>query len=351
MMSADMRTISSVVSPRRPLAGALLLILLLAGPEVTAQTTLPNRAAAPARIPSHAGIRVAVTVDDLPGTGLETGPFTYPSNVAGIIAALRAHGIQHATGFVIGSLLEGRTERQAAIDAWIEAGFEVGNHTYTHPSLATADIGTYLANIEANRPLIESLEKRTGQRNHYFRPPYLEEGATAGDRRVLTEYLAAHRYAMARASMDFADWLYTEPYVRCFTQGDHRGLDLLRQRYVEGASAWLAWSATAAQQMVGRPITQVLLVHATIATAQMLDAALTAFDHAGVRYAPLAEALSYNLYHGQYDISGMTVLTQASRKRGTPLPPPPARPTELLDQVCRGRSRSRMRRRSSVSPP
>jgi peptidoglycan-N-acetylglucosamine deacetylase len=336
MMSADMRTISSAVSPRRPLAGALLLILLLAGPEATAQTTLPNRATSPAKIPSHAGIRVAVTVDDLPGTGPETGPFTYPSNVAGIIAALRAHGIQHATGFVIGSLLEGRPERQAAIDAWIEAGFEVGNHTYTHPSLATTDIGTYLANIEANRPLIESLEKRTGQRHHYFRPPYLEEGATVGDRRMLTEYLAAHRYTIARASIDFADWLYTDPYVRCFTQGDHHGLDLLRHRYVEDASAALTWAAAAAQQVAGRPITQVLLVHATIATSQMLDATLTAFDRAGVHYASLAEALSYDVYHGQYNVSGMTVLAQAGVTLHISRPPVPPRPTALLDQVCRG---------------
>jgi peptidoglycan/xylan/chitin deacetylase (PgdA/CDA1 family) len=335
MMSADMRTISGAVSPRRPLAGTLLLILLLAGPGATAQTTLPNRAASTAKAPSHAGIRLAVTVDDLPGAGPETGPFTYPSNVAGIIAALRAHGIQHATGFVIGSLLEGHPERQAAIDAWIEAGFEVGDHTYTHPSLATTDIATYLANIEANRPLIESLEKRTGQRSHYFRPPYLEEGATAGDRRALTEYLAARRYTMARASVDFGDWLYTDPYLRCFTQGNHHGLDLLRHRYAEDASATLAWAAVAAQQVAGRAITQVLLVHATIATSQMLDATLTAFDRAGAHYAPLTEALSYDVYHGQYDISGMNVLTQAGKRLRIPLPPAPPRPTAFLDQLCR----------------
>ena len=99
-------------------------------------------------------------------------------------------------------------------------------------------------------------------------------------------------------SIDFADWLYTYPYAypdaRCLTRGDHHGLDLLRH------------------------------------------AALTAFDRAGVRYAPLAEALSYGVYHGQYDISGVSVLTQAGHRLGTPLPPAPSRPTALLDQVCGG---------------
>ena len=335
-MTPDMTTISHAISRPWSVATALWLVLLLAGSEAVPQTTLTHRAAPPAKAPPHPGIRLAVTVDDLPGTGPETGPFTYRSNVAGIIAALRAHGVQHATGFVIGSILEGRPERQAAIDAWIEAGFEVGNHTYTHPSLATSDIGAYLASIEANRPLIESLEKRTGQHAHYFRPPYLEEGATAGDRRALTEYLAAHRYTMARVSTDFGDWLYSQPYARCLARGDHHGLDLLRHRYVEDAAATLAWSAAAAQQLVGRPITQVLLVHATIATAQMLDAALTAFDRVGVHYASLDEALSYSVYHGQYDISGMNVLTQAGSRLRISLPPVPPRPTAWLDQVCGG---------------
>jgi hypothetical protein len=68
----------------------------------------------------------------------------------------------------------------------------------------------------------------------------------------------------------------------------------------------------------------------------MLDAALAAFDRAGVQYASLAEALSYDVYHGQYDISGMSVLTQAGNRLRIPLPPAPPRPMALLDQVCKG---------------
>ena len=301
----------------------MLLALLLARPEVTAQTVVTPRGTPAAKTQPSGGTRLAITVDDLPGTGPEAGTFTYATIVTDLIRVLRAHGVRHAVGFVIGSILEGRPDRQAALDAWLQAGFEVGNHTYKHLSLATAGGSAYLADIDANRPLIESLEKRAGQRVHYFRPPFLDEGPTEADRRALADYLTAHDYQMARVSMDFADWRYAYPYVRCLNHGDQHGLALLQRQYLAGASAALAWSTVAAQQVVGHPITQVLLVHATIITSQMLDALLTAFDNAGVHYASLAEALSYDIYTAKYDVSGTTVFVQASHKLGHPYPSPP----------------------------
>jgi peptidoglycan/xylan/chitin deacetylase (PgdA/CDA1 family) len=318
---------------RLPVAGALLLAaLFVASPPHVARA---HRAKPAGKAPPRGGIRLAITIDDFPGGGPETGEFTHPRMVADIIAALRAHGVKHATGFVVGEMLEGHPERQAALDSWIEAGFEVGNHTYTHPSLAEMDAGTYVADIETNRPLVESLEKRTGQPAHYFRAPYLDEGNTEADRRTLTHYLAAHNYKMARVSMDFSDWAYAEPFARCLEKGDRHALDLLQQSYLEEATAALSWSAAAAQQVVGHPVTQVLLLHASLATSQTLDAMLTAFDNLGVHYTSLAEALSHEIYNGQYDISGTNVFVQASRKLGKPHPPALVRPLALLDLSCR----------------
>ena len=82
-------------------------------------------------------------------------------------------------------------------------------------------------------------------------------------------------------------------------------------------------------------MTQVLLLHASLATSQTLDAMLTAFDNLGVHYTSLAEALSHEVYNGQYDISGTNVFVQASRKLGKPHPPALVRPLALLDLTCR----------------
>jgi peptidoglycan/xylan/chitin deacetylase (PgdA/CDA1 family) len=331
--STGMVTSSRGLSRRWAFAGAFVLAALFASP--LPHHAFAHRAKTAAKTQARNGVRLAITIDDFPGGGPETGDFTHPRMVADIIAALRAHGVQHATAFVVGSMLEGHPERQAALDAWIEAGFEVGNHTYTHPSLAETDAGTYIADIEQNRPLIESLEKRTGQRAHYFRAPYLDEGNTEADRRSLMHYLNAHNYKMARVSMDFSDWAYADPFARCLNKDDRHALDLLQQSYLENAAAALAWSAAAAQQVAGHPVTQVLLLHTSLATSQTLDAMLTAFDNAGVHYTSLAEALTHEIYNGPYDISGTNVFVQASRKLGKPHPPALVRPLALLDLTCR----------------
>src|SRR5262249_21184664 len=79
-------------------------------------------------------IPMALTVDDLPGGGPEVGEFTHLRIVSDIVAQLHAHHVQHATGFIVGSMLDGHPDRQAALDAWVDGGYEVGNHTFSHRS-------------------------------------------------------------------------------------------------------------------------------------------------------------------------------------------------------------------------
>src|SRR5262249_15842962 len=113
----------------RRFAAALGLAILFLTPPLSPHAAFAHRTNSVAKAQSPGrGIRLAITVDDLPGGGPESGDFTHPRMVSDIIAALRAHGVQHATGFVVGSMLEGHPERQASIDAWVNAGFEVGNH-------------------------------------------------------------------------------------------------------------------------------------------------------------------------------------------------------------------------------
>jgi len=82
---------------------------------------------------------------------------------------------------------------------------------------------------------------------------------------------------LARVSLDFSDWAWADPYVRCLRNDDPQGLQGLQQSYLEAATAYLAWSDAAAHEVLGHAVTQVLLLHANIATAQTLDAMLTAF--------------------------------------------------------------------------
>jgi peptidoglycan/xylan/chitin deacetylase (PgdA/CDA1 family) len=297
------------------------------------QTTPRVRAHAKPIVRHH--IPLAITVDDLPGGGPEVGEFTHVRIVQDIVATLQAHHVLHPTGFVVGAMLEDRPERQSALDAWVNAGFEVGNHTYTHSSIAEIGLEAYVEDIKRNRAIVDVLEERSGQRHHYFRYPYLEEGRTEQERRTLTRFLASEHYTVARVSLDFSDWAWAGAYARCMQRGDNKeALRLLQQSYLDNAMAYLVWSVAAGHSVVGHAVPQVLLLHANVATALNLDALLTAYENTGVRYVSLQDALADPIYTTSYEISGGTVFGQMSNLRGRPHPPYLVRPLPLLDLAC-----------------
>jgi len=301
------------------------------------QANAPRRAPSAARrgeSKEHPPVRLAITVDDLPGGGPEVNGYTHVQIVKDVVATLRAHHVQHAVGFVVGSMLEARPERKEAIDAWVQAGFEVGNHTYSHDKIDEVGLESYEKDILADRVVVDALEKRTAQRQRYFRFPYLEEGSTPVERRALRRLLAAQHYTVVRASVTFSDTDWADAYLRCSERGDDTALGVLRQTYVENGVAQLDWSVAAAREVLGRSIPLVLLLHANVPTAKTLDALLSAYEHLGVRYVSLEEALRDPAYTAYYDEPGGNLFDQASRHFRRPHPPSLVEPDDLIDLLC-----------------
>jgi peptidoglycan/xylan/chitin deacetylase (PgdA/CDA1 family) len=243
--------------------------------------------------------------------------------------------VQHAVGFVVGSMLSNHPQRQEAMSAWVQAGFEVGNHTFTHSHIEELGIDGYIRDILDNRPVVDALEQQTGQRQRYFRYPYLEEGRTEAERKALSEALVQQRYTVAAVSVRFHDTDWAGAYLRCQQKGDEAALSVLRQTYLQNATAYLKWSVAAGREVFGHDIPQVLLLHPNVATAKTLDAMLTAYEQAGVQYISLEEALAEPGYTAHYDVVGDNVIESASRSLGRPRPPELVEPDSLLELACR----------------
>lgn len=74
-----------------------------------------------------------------------------------------------ATFFMLGQQMDASEDAEQVAREVHAAGHEIGNHTYTHPNLATVTIAE--AQVE-----IEKMEQRivqiTGEKPAVFRPPY-----------------------------------------------------------------------------------------------------------------------------------------------------------------------------------
>jgi len=101
-----------------------------------------------------AGTEVAVTVDDLPTHGLLPRGTTRLAVATTMIDALRKHAAPGVYGFVNGGQLGGDPELEAILRAWEQAGFLLGNHTFSHLDLSRASADEYIADIERNEPVL-----------------------------------------------------------------------------------------------------------------------------------------------------------------------------------------------------
>jgi peptidoglycan-N-acetylglucosamine deacetylase len=280
-------------------------------------------------------IKVAISVDDMPGGGFEVRGYTHTQMVKDLISALRAHRVPEAGGFIVGGMLEGHAERAQALEAWVQAGFVVGSHSYTHPRIADLGVERYSDDILKNRNLVDRLEQRTRQEQSYFRFPYLEEGLTREDRRALWQLLQRERYTVARASIAFGDTDWADAYLRCQQTNEADSLLALDRSYVSQAVAFLQWSVEAADDVLGRAIPHVLLLHVNVPAAKNLDTLLRLYEEAGVQFISIEEALRDPAYSVFYDVRGGDLLTQASAALGRPHPPKPLALDGLIERLCR----------------
>ncbi len=107
---------------------------------------------------------VAITIDDLPATlgGLET--MTYVTNH--LLSSIKTNKVP-AIGFVNESKLFRRGEmdaRTALLQMWLDAGLELGNHTFSHLGYNRATLNEYKENIIRGETVTQMLLREKGKK-------------------------------------------------------------------------------------------------------------------------------------------------------------------------------------------
>lgn len=281
-----------------------------------------------------ASLRVAITVDDLPGSlGLPGWPKSRV--VQQIIATLQAHQVPAPVGFVNG-IYGDDADAEQALHSWLQAGFLVGNHSYSHVSANSQDAQVFAADVARNRTWLAQ-RAAAPQHTSYFRFPYLERGNGPEQRALIRRALHEQGYVMASVSLDFADWAFTSATTRCLERDDPFALGQLAAGYRENARAALFWSSETALRVYGRTTPLVLLLHAGLPTALNLEGLLTDYEQQGVEWISLASALADPAYQEPLDEDrgDFDTITEQIRRQKLPLHGFVPRSQPLLELACR----------------
>lgn len=261
--------------------------------------------------------QIAITIDDLPRGG-DGGARDLAAVQTMTGKLLRPFREQHipVTGFVNAARFDGDAQAlRRILDLWLDAGADLGNHSYSHPDLNSVPFATYVADIEKGEPPIRAALEPRDRKLTWYRHPYLHVGATAEDKRALSAWLEQHGYRVAPVTFDTADYMYAKLYLRDATH------ERARREYVPYLESVVAFFEQRSVEVVGREFPQVLLIHASQLNADLMHELLAMFRRRGYTFVTLDEALkdpAYRVPESYVGRGGFSWIHRWSRHKGMP---------------------------------
>ena len=260
---------------------------------------------------------VAITIDDLPVISVVRRDIAFQREVtAGILSALRKHGAP-AIGFVNEGKLRdsgaSNHERVALLEQWLDAGMQLGNHTYSHPDLHRISLTEFQRNVtDGERVTRELLARRNGT-PRWFRHPFLHTGRSVAVRDSLNAFLESHGYTVAPVTIDNYDYLFAAAYDRMLAKDDSAGATRVVAAYLSYMDTIFGFYEAQSRAHLGREIPQVLLLHANALNARSLDALLSQVERRGYRFAAIDSVMRDPVYRSLDQYTGADGITWIHR--------------------------------------
>ena len=265
---------------------AFVFSLLPSSGELFAQASLPTR-------------KIAITIDDGPavGVGRDVEAFLKVANaIRETFVAEKVPAIMFVNEHQLN--VEGeRDKRVEVVRKWLEAGLDLGNHTYSHPRLDNAQVSRYLDNIVKGEVITRPLLEERGKKLVWFRYPFLATG-NAGTAKAIEDFLSRRGYKIAPVSVDYADYSYSGVYSRHLRSGAKEKADELFATVMTRLDEAFAQAEKRSVEVLGYELPQTLLIHCNEMNALTLRSTIQRIRDRGYRFVSLDEAMqdpAYNL--------------------------------------------------------
>lgn len=253
-------------------------------------------AALAAQAPAQTARQVAVTFDDLPTPQGELEDMRRITTR--LLESVRRNKVP-AVGFVNERKLYRRGEMDARTDllrAWLDAGLELGNHTFSHINLQRAPLEEYKDDVLRGETVTRMLLTERGMKLRYFRHPFLFTGTTPEYKKGLAEFLAARGYTVAPVTVDNGDYIFADVYLKAKKRGDSETAKRVADAYVPYMESVFEHFERLAAETFGREVKHILLLHANEINADRFDELAAMMKRRGYAFVTLEEALQDPAY-------------------------------------------------------
>lgn len=295
-------------------------VLLSLPLSINAQSAKPDRQA-------------AVTIDDLPGGMADRLPASeLTAMTAKLLGTLHDQNIP-----VVGFVNERKLYRQPGevdqriklLEMWLDAGFDLGNHTFSHASLNQIELKDWEDDVIQGESVLRLLLTEHKKTLRYFRHPYLDTGRDLETKHKAEEFLAQRGYRIAPVTLDGWDWMFAGLYEDAKKRNDTAMQQQIVKDYLAYHDAVFAYMEQLSVKVVGYEPKQVLLLHASNLEADHIGELLDLLRKRGYRFITLKDALgdpAYGLpdtYVGEEGMGWIEhwAITQGKIPQGAPVFP------------------------------
>lgn len=284
---------------------------------------------------------IAITFDDLPSTHGDLKKITEITTK--LLAKIKANKVP-AIGFVNENKLLPSAEtatRTALLKMWLDAGLELGNHTYSHVGIDRTPLEEYKRDVIRGETITKKLLAERRMRLRYFRHTQLRTGPTPEYKKALDEFLASRGYTIAPVTIDNNDYIFAEVYARAKARGDRETARRVADAYIPYMEEVFDHFEKLSAEFLGYEVKQTLLLHANEINADYFDELAQMMKRRGYTFISLEEALkdrAYSLPDAQVKM-GYSWIHRWMIAKGISMKPEPREPQFVAQLFTAYRSR------------
>ena len=269
--------------------------------------------------------KVAITIDDCPVVNEMTDLGNFQRITNGLIGSFQVEKVP-VTTFINERQLNvpgQRDARAAGVEQWLTAGFELGNHTYSHLSASNVSVDQFQDDVVKGEVITRAMLEKRGLQLVWLRYPYLHSGATAESHQAIVDFLERRKYRVAPVTVDYADYTFAGAYTRELRRGNIEVAEKIKQAYLDQIDVGFAYAERSSMELFGREIAQILLIHCNELNSVTLRESIARMRKRGYAFIPLDEAMQDEAYQRPDTFAGPggSWLSRTATVTGKPLTP------------------------------
>lgn len=244
--------------------------------------------------------KISVTIDDLPVAAGNKYSFERQKEIfEKLISTLKSQNIP-----IIGFVNENKLITDGILDerkvnflkSWLNAGFDLGNHTFSHRSANEIPVAEYEKDILDGEKVIRELIEERGKKLQFFRHPFLQTGRNLEVKNEIEKFLAEHNYTIAPVTIDNSEWIFAAAYEKANNADSTALMNKIGNEYIGYMKSKLEWFEKKSNELFEKEISQTLLIHANRLNADYFGKLCVMIRERGYQFITIEEALKDELY-------------------------------------------------------